>query len=332
MKISVIIPVRNEASSIRQLLDSLKNQTLTPAEIIITDAGSTDETSSIVAGFDAGDLPIQLIRAGQGYPGRGRNRGAAAAENEWLAFIDAGVYPEPQWLESLAAPLKKAEDVDVVYGSFQPVTDTLFKESAAIAFVPPPTEVNGEMMRTRSIASALMRKSVWQTAGGFPEDLRSAEDLLFMDKVEAAGFKIAHAPKAVVHWNLQPTLVRTFKRFVAYSRSNIRAGLWSRWQRAIFQRYGLFVLLVLAVLIFGGNWRTAGLGAIAIAWLLMMLARSIIAIRRNRGCYPAGLGRNLARLLTLVPILAVIDLAAIVGGIQWLLTDRTYSAASRGGS
>lgn len=330
MEISVIIPVRNEASTIRQLLGSLQNQTLTPAEIIITDAGSTDETASIVAAFDAGGLPIQLIRAGEGYPGRGRNRGAAAAENEWLAFIDAGVYPEPQWLELLAAQVQSGRDVEVVYGSFQPITDTLFKECAAIAFVPPPTEVNGAMMRTRSIASALMRKSVWQSVDGFPEDLRSAEDLLFMDKVEAAGFKIAHAPKAVVHWNLQPTLAKTFKRFVAYSRSNIRAGLWSRWQRAIFQRYGLFLLLVIAVLVFAGNWRMAGLVAVAIAWLLMMLARSVIVTRRNRHCYPARLGRNLARLSVLVPILAVIDLAAIAGSLQWLLTDRTYSAASRG--
>ncbi len=249
-----------------------------------------------------------------------------------MAFIDAGVHPEPQWLEFLAAPVQSGRDVDVVYGSFQPVTNTLFKECAAIAFVPPPTDVNGEMMRTRSIASALMRKSVWQAVGGFPEDLRSAEDLLFMDKVEAAGFKIAHAPRAVVHWNLQPTLVKTFKRFVAYSRSNIRAGLWAHWQRAILRRYGLLFLFALAAVFFGRNWWAMALAWIVFIWLLMILARSVVAIRRNRRCYPAGLGRNLARLLMLIPILAVIDLAAIVGSLQWLLTDRTYSAASRGGS
>jgi glycosyltransferase involved in cell wall biosynthesis len=332
MKISVIIPVRNEASSIRQLLDSLANQTLKPAEIIITDAGSTDATTKIVEEFDAGDLPVHLIRAGHGYPGRGRNLGAAQAENEWLAFIDAGVYPEPHWLQSLAQLPQGNSDVDIVYGSFQPVTNTFFKECAAIGFVPPPIDVNGEMMRTRSIASALMRKSVWQAVGGFPEDLRSAEDLLFMNKLEAAGFKIAHAPNATVHWNIQPTLWKTFRRFVTYSRSNIRAGLWSHWQSAIFRRYGLLLFLVMAALFFGGNWRPIGLGVAVSAWLLMILVRSVRAIQRNRHCYPAGLGRNLARLVLLVPLLTVIDLAAIVGSVQWLLMDRSYSTASRGDS
>jgi hypothetical protein len=154
--------------------------------------------------------------------------------------------------------------------------------------------------------------------------------LLFMDKLEAAGFKIAHAPDAIVHWNIQPTLWKTFRRFVTYSRSNIRAGLWSQWQSTIFRRYGLLLLLVAATFFFGGDWRAIGLGVAVSAWLLMILARSVRAIQRNRHCYPAGLGRNLARLILLAPLLTVIDLAAIVGSVQWLLTDRSYSKASRG--
>lgn len=332
MNISVVIPVRNEASSISQLLDSLKNQTEMPAEIIIADAGSTDATSKIIEEFDAGSFPVHLIRAGYGYPGRGRNLGAAEAENEWLAFIDAGVYPEPHWLESLAQPVKASSSVDIVYGSFQPVTNTLFEECAAIAFVPPPRYVNGEMMRTRSIASALMRKSVWQAAGGFPEDLRSGEDLLFMDKIEAAGSQIAYAPKALVHWNIQPTLWKTFSRFVTYSRSNIRAGLWAHWQSTIFRRYALLLLLALPMFFLRREWRVLGLALPVVAWLLMILSRSVVAIHRNRQCYPAGPGRNLVRLVLLAPILAVIDIAAIVGTLQWLLMDRSYSTAARSAS
>ena len=46
-------------------------------------------------------------------------------------------------------------------------------------------------MRPRFIASALMRRRVWETVGGFPEHLRSAEDLLFMNQVDEANFRIA---------------------------------------------------------------------------------------------------------------------------------------------
>jgi len=331
MKISVIIPVRNEAQTIRPLIARLKCQTETPSEIIITDTGSTDGTPEIIEESSGGVLPVHLVRAGSGYPGRGRNLGAARAENEWLAFIDAGVIPEADWLESLAGAVDGADKVDVVYGSFQPVTDTLFKECAAIAYVPPPAMVQGNLMRTRSIACALMRRSVWESVGGFPEDLRSAEDLLFMDRIEAAGADIAYAPKALVHWNLQPTFAKTFSRFVTYSRNNIRAGLWAQWQRTIVRRY-LFLLLLALPAFFGGrSWLLYGLGLPVVAWLLMLGVRSIIAIRRNRYSFPAGPGRNLRRLFLLVPLLAVIDLAAIVGSLQWLLSERSFSSAENGG-
>jgi glycosyltransferase involved in cell wall biosynthesis len=330
MKISVIIPVRNEEDSIRVLLDSLLTQTLPPAEIVITDGGSTDNTPAIISEYIEGGAQIRLLREAAALPGRGRNLGAGRAANEWLAFIDAGTSPEPAWLESLAEQLQASNEVDVVYGSFQPVTDTFFKECAAIAFVPPPVIVNGEPMRTRSIASALMRKSVWQGVGGFPEDLRSAEDLLFIDKVDAAGFEIAYAPRAMVHWSIQPTLGKTFKRFVAYSHHNIRAGLWNHWQSRIFRRYGLLLLLALPIFFLGRAWLRWSLALPIGAWLLMLLARSIIAIWRNRHCYPAGIGRNLMRVVALTALVATIDSAAIVGSLQWLLTDRTYANATRG--
>ena len=88
MKTSVIIPVRNEELSIRALLESLRNQTLKPAEIVITDGGSTDATPDIIAEFVDRGEPIHLIREHAALPGRGRNLAAAAAENEWIAFID----------------------------------------------------------------------------------------------------------------------------------------------------------------------------------------------------------------------------------------------------
>lgn len=332
MNISVIIPVRNEASSIRELLERLNQQTQKPAEIIITDTGSTDETVRIVEEFDAGELPVHLIRAGHGFPGRGRNLGAAQAGNEWLAFIDAGVLPDAGWLEALGKPIRESGGVDIVYGSFEPVIDTLFKECAAMAFVPPPADVDGEKMRTRSIASALMRKKVWQDVGGFPEDLRSAEDLLFMDKIEAAGFKVVHAPDAMVLWSIQPTLGKTFSRFVSYSRSNIRAGLWKQWQGTIFRRYGLLLVIAVGTLFLSRSWRAIGFAFVVGLWMLMVLGRSLVAIRRNSECYPAAFGRNLARLTLLLPIVAVIDMAAIVGTLQWLFSDRSYSTGARSGT
>lgn len=317
IKIAVAIPVRNEENSIRTLLDSLLSQTRKPDEIVITDGGSTDATPSIIEHYINEGHPIRLLRTDGALPGRGRNLAAAAAKCDWLAFTDAGIRLERDWLEALAEQAV-CKDADAVYGAWEPVTDSFFKECAAIAYVPPPILSDGTPIRSYFIASALIRRKVWQAVGGFPEHLRSAEDLLFMNRIEAGGFRVVRAPRALVHWNVQQTLWRTFKRFSTYSRHNIRAGLFSSWQAAIFKRYLLLLLLFAPAFWFGYKYLALPLAV----WLLMLLARAVVALRRNRRAYPASLSRNAARLAVLLPLLAVLDAAAIVGAINWLLKDK----------
>jgi glycosyltransferase involved in cell wall biosynthesis len=317
MKISVIIPVRNEEASIRALLESLLNQTLKPAEIVITDGGSTDATPEIISEYVERGAPVRLIRESAALPGRGRNLAAARAANDWIAFIDAGISAEPNWLELLAQRAKVQSDVDVVYGSYEPVSDTLFKRCSVIAYVAPPVEIEGKLVRSRFVASALMKRSVWQAVGGFPEDLRSAEDLLFMNKIEQADFRIVSAPDALVHWQVQSTPWLTFKRFVTYARHNMRAGLWRQWQAAIFKRYGLLLLSVLPVFRFGAGWLLVTLAL----WAAMLVARAAVAIWRNRACYPGGIFENTLRMLVLIPLVALLDAATIVGTFQWALNQ-----------
>lgn len=323
MKISVIIPVRNEEQSIGQLLDGLTSQRLKPAEIVITDGGSSDQTAAIIMAHDQTTVPIRLIRGGPGLPGRNRNLAAAQATSEWLAFIDAGITPEPDWLELLA---KRVElecdgdvDVDVVYGSYEPVADTLFKRCSVMAYVPPPVEIEGRLVRSRSVVSLLMKRSVWESVGGFPEDLRSAEDLLFMNKIEQANVRIVNEPDALVHWQVQATPWLMFKRFVVYARNNMRAGLWRQWQAAIFMRYGSLLISALPAFWFGLQWLLLTLSL----WMAMLLLRGAVAIWRNRVCYPAGIFANTLRLAVLMPIIAMLDAATVIGTFQWAMKDRT---------
>lgn len=322
MRISVIIPVRNEAESIGALLDSLLKQTLKPAEIVITDGGSTDGTQVIISEYMNRGTPIRLIRENAALPGRGRNLAAAQATQEWIAFIDAGTRPEPNWLALLAEQAKAASDVDVdvdvVYGTYEPVTDSRFKVCAVIAYVAPPYEFEGQQIRPCSIVSALMKRTVWKTVGGFPEHLRSAEDLLFMRKIDSAGFQIARAPDALVHWQVEATAWRTFKRFVRYARNNMRAGLWGEWQVPLSKRYGLLLLSLLPGIIVGRSWLIVTL----LIWVLLLGARAVVAVRRNRVRYPGGIVENVLRLIVLVPLIAMLDAATIIGTLQWFVKDK----------
>jgi len=317
MKVSVVIPVRDEENSIRELLDSLLQQTRPPDEIVIADGGSVDATPQIIEEYIRKGAPVRLIRAGVALPGRGRNLGAAQASFEWLAFTDAGIRLSKDWLEALIARAEEDNSIDVVYGWWQPVTDTFFKQCAAIAYVSPPTLHDGVLVRPRSIASTLLRRQAWQAVNGFPEDLRSAEDLLFMDRLESAGYRFVFEPRAQVCWELRPTLLATFKRFLVYSRNNIRAGLFRQWQATILMRYGVLAILLLAALIIEPSWAWFPIAA----WLFMLAARAVIAIRRNRVCYPASFLQNTARGAMVMSLLTVLDAAAILGSIQWLLLD-----------
>src|SRR6266850_454220 len=318
MKITVVVPVRNEENSIRPLLQGLLEQTLMPAEIVIVDGGSTDATQRIVEEHARQHSHLHLIREADALPGKGRNVGAASAANDWLAFIDAGVSPANDWLAQLAEAVQINPQTDVVYGSWEPLTDTFFKECAAIAYgYVPAKEVDDRFVQSRAVFSSLLRRSVWQAVKGFSEELRSAEDLLFIKRIDEAGFHVSYAPKAVVRWSMQPTLWRTFRRFVLYSRHNMLAGLWKQWQASLLVRYGLLILC--AAFLFG---LTSWWPIITLAlFLLMLIARAIIALLRNRRRYPASVVRNTVRLLVLVPLLATIDAATIVGMAAWLVKD-----------
>ena len=332
MKITVVIPIRNEEESLPVLLDSLLCQTRQPDEIVITDGGSTDRTPQIIEEYIERGAPIRLLRAEMALPGRGRNLAAQRASSEWLALTDGGMLVAPDWLAGLAERAER-DDVDIVYGGVEPIIDTLFKECAAIAYVSPPRENNGTYHRPPSVASALMRRSVWQAVGGFPEHLRSAEDLLFMNKVGDAKFRTVFAPDAKVYWTPQPTYWRTFRRFFIYSRHNLRAGLARQWHVNIFTQYAMILISGLPVLAFGWRWWVAATIAI---WLLALTARSILSIRRNRTCLPAGAFRNAARTAIIVPLLALIDLATFLGTISWLVKDKlnlgTASAGATNGA
>jgi glycosyltransferase involved in cell wall biosynthesis len=329
MKISVVVPVRDEEESIRFLLDGLLSQTLPPDEIVIVDGGSSDQTPPIIEEYAQLNSRVRLIREPDALPGRGRNLAAAQATNEWLAFIDAGVEPANDWLARLAECVERESKIDVVFGSWEPVTDTLFEECAAIAYAYAPSkEVDERFIRSRAISSSLMRRSVWQAVGGFSEELRSGEDLLFMNQIDTAGFHVAYTPQALVRWSIPPTLWRTFKRFVVYSRNNLRAGLGRQWQEPVLVLYALLSVCATILALVTG-WLITGALALLV---LLLLMRSVVAIWRNRHRYPAGAMRNSLRLLVLVPLLATIDLATVLGSARWLLTDRLRPAKTASSS
>jgi glycosyltransferase involved in cell wall biosynthesis len=316
--ISLVVPVRNEEESLGRLVASILGQTWPPDEVLLVDGGSTDRTVEVARALTGGDTRFRVVEAGEATPGRGRNVGVAAARNPWIAFTDAGTQLEPDWLERLAVKVLEDPSAEVVYGNVEPVTRTFFERCAAIAYLPPVMTREDDTTSAPFIASSLMRREVWRRAGGFP-DLRAAEDLIFMERVAALGVKTRRAPRAVVRWQLQPDLARTFRRFALYSKHNVWAGRQRFWHYGVARQYAAALVFVALALVHS-------------AWWLVVLApgfgaRVAKSIWRHREGHTLGWMLNPLQFLCVAAVILAVDLATFTGWAQALLTR---PPASRG--
>src|SRR6266436_6673846 len=128
IELSLVIPVRDEAATITNLLASIAAQTLEPDEVVIVDGGSKDGTLKILHEARAHNPKIRVIEAAKASPGLGRNIGIANARHEWIALTDAGIRLDPKWLARLVEIAQWQPELNIVCGSFEPETDSFFKE------------------------------------------------------------------------------------------------------------------------------------------------------------------------------------------------------------
>lgn len=97
-RVSVIVPLYNKERYIGRCLDSILAQTLRDFEVVVVDDGSTDHGPDAVREYERRDSRVRLIRQTNAGPGAARNRGAAEACAELLAFLDADDAWETEYL------------------------------------------------------------------------------------------------------------------------------------------------------------------------------------------------------------------------------------------
>jgi len=108
LKFSVLIPCRNAGDWIENTLASVVSQSLQPAEIIVIDDGSTDDSIEKIRSFDSA---IRILHSEHRNGAGTRNIGIAAATGDWIAFLDADDVWYPNHLERAANLLSESNDV-----------------------------------------------------------------------------------------------------------------------------------------------------------------------------------------------------------------------------
>jgi glycosyltransferase involved in cell wall biosynthesis len=94
--VSVVIPLYNGAGFIKATLDSILAQTVPPAEILVIDDESQDDSALIVEAFGP---PVTLFRVKNGGAAAARNLGASRAKSNWIALCDQDDLWHPTKLE-----------------------------------------------------------------------------------------------------------------------------------------------------------------------------------------------------------------------------------------
>lgn len=122
--LSVVIPAYNEEHGIRAIAErvlaaqpALADVGIDKLELIVVDDGSADHTAEVVRQMIPAHPNLRLLQHAQngGY-GAALKTGFAAAQGEWIGFLDAdGTYP-PEWFPKLCAAAQEL-DADLVIGT-----------------------------------------------------------------------------------------------------------------------------------------------------------------------------------------------------------------------
>ncbi|MBV9213666.1 MAG: glycosyltransferase, partial [Actinobacteria bacterium] len=174
-------------------LESVRDQTLPPCEVIVVDDGSTDRTIEIGHAFQA----RVIANDGRGVSAA-RNTGIAASRGDVIAFLDHDDLWEPRKLERQVACLEEHPEVSIVFcsvGAFvepgaQPVS-WLKAES-----------LSGSDNPMAMPSTLAVRRATFEAIGGFADVLDIAEDLDWTLRVRDAGLVSRRIEEQLVRYRI----------------------------------------------------------------------------------------------------------------------------------
>lgn len=219
-EVSVIIPVYNGERYLAEAIESVLAQRSAPAEIVVVDDGSEDDSAGVAASFGP---DVRVVRQDHLGAAAARNRGVAQSEGALLAFLDA----DDVWLtEKLArqkAVLEAEADVDAVLGQVQnfisPELDESERQRLSAA-----AETMGEL----HIGALLVRREAFLRVGVLDTRWRQGEFIDWWGRARDAGLEHLILPELVMRRRLH---LNNLTRREAHHRRDYLALLQERLAR-----------------------------------------------------------------------------------------------------
>lgn len=161
--ISIIVPVYNTESYLRNCINSVLKQKYQNWELLLVDDGSTDTSGKMCDEFAANDSRIHVEHKQNTGVSDTRNHGIDTAKGEWIFFLDSD---DELFPDSLSSMMEWSKDADMVVGVFKMnITDptrTAQEDSKANKFV-------DKIVKPKVFVKCLMDKQLALAPTVFPK-------------------------------------------------------------------------------------------------------------------------------------------------------------------
>ena len=232
-RISVIVPVRNEAGHLRRTLDGLTAQRFPAhdAEILVVDGDSEDGTAAIVREYQRRHGNIALFANPRRLSSAARNIAVRAARGDLLVLVDGHCdIQNPDYLRNVAEAFDRS-DADTL-GRPQPLTAgalTPFQAAVSAARMSwlghnPDSAIFDARPRfvpADNVAVAY-RREVFERVGLFDESFDACEDVDFNTRVRHAGLTCYFTPAISVDYQPRRSLTAVAVQMTRYGRGRAR--------------------------------------------------------------------------------------------------------------
>lgn len=189
--VSVVIPAYNYAHFLSTAVDSVLAQTLSPAEVIVVDDGSTDGTAEVCARYT--DPRVRYVHQANAGLSAARNTGLREARSAFVAFLDADDRWEPGLLATVMDQFNQLSPDFAAVGTATARMDSEGRPlPASRHFFLRTGELTVETfcLRNRPLSSSVViKRHVFEECGGFDCGLRSAEDRDMWIRLTARGHR-----------------------------------------------------------------------------------------------------------------------------------------------
>ena len=224
MLYSIIVPVYNRPGEVKELLDSLKAQTVKPFELLIIEDGSKERCDHLLDHYRSFFTIHYYYKDNSGRSDT-RNYGMARATGDYLLFFDSDVILPPSYFENLDATL--SYDYCDCFGGPDAADDSFSDMQKAVSHAMTSFWTTGgirggkavmEKFCPRTFNMGLSRK-VYERVGDFKDMM--GEDIDLSIRIRNAGFTIRLIREVFVYHKRRIDLRRFFKQVNNFGQARI---------------------------------------------------------------------------------------------------------------